>query len=1693
MGNKKDITKKDISIFRVKKYPTLGTVFGGLAIVLVQVGLFALGGITVFNTRIESIFALGQGEKGYEFNNQASSTKFKFDPGKIEFTGEGAQLKEKINGETGIPNEELAEESNSEPTTQDPEPPEEEIITESGEEIEVPTEDSELDDEEVLGIETNVEPTISYPTDKPSIVTKEGVTYTNLIEITERSITSENTSITYQLSPDGTNWYYFTGEENRWSKTTQGWVSSNTIQEVNQFLDLYEDTLGTGELFLKIFLHSNGNETPVLSEVVVEKQVALIAPVVEEGLPEEPVLEEVIVGDLNFNILEVEIFNAAYFNGEKVVKGKVLLKDKNVKGNYQITEEELVNYEANVYFSDHQTATRDTLIGTTNLYLNSKGEAEFFLREVSTPGGYVTAEVILRNEELGIKNEGINSPLATPVQNATFTIDSTGDAGDAGIDGSCDDGGGDCTLRAALEESNANAVVDTLAFNIPNTDTGYRDYDDPGTPSSGDGVGGDDYWTIQPATVLPTISDAGTDIDGSTQTTNQGDTNTSGPELELYGDTAGEVDGLTFTGNTGSVDSFVINRFGSAHEGIQVDGDTFTLTNTYLGPDVKGVTAPAGNQQDGIELNTSHNSIIGNSTTDGNVISGNGTYGINAACGSLGSAQVITIQGNYIGLGTDGDTAVANGNAIRLLDQCDMTVGGDTASKRNIISGNTTYGVSLALSNDTISDVKIYNNFFGTDVTGINNRANGGSGVYTTTKYADPQNPIKVGALGKGNLFRYGTSIHVHIGFVRDNEIAYNTIGEGGDGIKTCCAEVAGGIYDIRIHHNYVGEFSPDPYFGINTGGITGTGIWVDRIKGFVDVYNNKVNNVSGNAGIYLAAIGQGSAYVRNNEVSNVGNHGIQFREASFDFISVTDNKVSFAGNKGFIINQFSKVGEILRNDISDSGTVGMWFLDQAGTLTVKENVVYDSGTWGIQSDNASNILFEDNAIYNSAKLDTSAPSEIDINGAAVTNVQFKSNIIYSTLDTWPALTLTGAGNIDPDGHFQINDAGDADTGPNDLQNWPEITTVTYLGGSQYRVEGRLDSNTADAPFTIEICEAEDRENPRGGCLDTLGFATTASTPDSTSGASNYFNWTADVTISGSDGTDGRRFAILATNANGSTSEFGVNFLADTGNPNYIFDPTAPTYPITLGTLVSGIQITDRTPLLDWEGSGDPLIDHYDVYLNHGTSNNLSKIGEIPKDRTNFQISSELPLAYDNWFWQVRGVQADGTVSGTSVIGYFEVIEDVEELETTSPKGKTVVEEMRPVFSWNKGGKEDIKYYEIYLRKKSGEGDIVSEENLLVTINDPDVTSYTPDEDLEPGEYEWKVISYYADGEVGGESDIEEFTISDSLAGLPETDAEDELVLVPEEVTEEDGGIGQVLLPATPLATSLIVMTASVGLLVTASSTFSLLSGGVFYRMGLLLGAVIPRKKKYWGVVYDLGENEIVPFAVVRLFKEKELITQTVTDVKGRYGMLVSEEGDYRLEVAADGFKPYGRDISIAGTEEVIEDIGMERLGENLSSIKKLLNYSRGKVYKGFNIFLLILMIMGFGYTVYATIQSPVLFNYVLLLIYLILGVLNLWLLVVWRVKNIGSVVDLDTNIGIEGVSVRFYDKERQLDVGITNKAGNLKMNLKKEKYEVRGTKAGYGDWVGPVKLRKGGYLQKNLGMKRGKAVKWTIDETPFN
>src|SRR5688572_19863966 len=166
---------------------------------------------------------------------------------------------------------------------------------------------------------------------------------------------------------------------------------------------------------------------------------------------------------------------------------------------------------------------------------------------------------------------------AGPATAAAYTVDSTGDAPDAVLDGVCDEGTGDCTLRAAIEESNDVAADETIDF-----DAGVFD---GALPASRIVLGG----------ALPAVTDA-TLITG-------GDCTGSGPPLacaEIEGD--GSFDGLVFTpGAEGSsVQGLAI---AGMRNGIVVSGPPDTALPVRIGDqDPAAANAISGSAEDAIRV-----------------------------------------------------------------------------------------------------------------------------------------------------------------------------------------------------------------------------------------------------------------------------------------------------------------------------------------------------------------------------------------------------------------------------------------------------------------------------------------------------------------------------------------------------------------------------------------------------------------------------------------------------------------------------------------------------------------------------------------------------------------------------------------------------------------------------------------------------------------------------------------------------------------------------------------------------------------------------------------------------------------------------------------------------------------------------------------------------------------------------------
>ena len=159
------------------------------------------------------------------------------------------------------------------------------------------------------------------------------------------------------------------------------------------------------------------------------------------------------------------------------------------------------------------------------------------------------------------------------------------------------------------------------------------------------------------------------------------------------------------------------------------------------------------------------NTVIGGSTSAArNVIGGSGGDGI-----YIDSSDGTTIVGNYVGIGADGVTQVANAaNGILVTNASSNTqIGGSILGQRNVISGNFESGIEFF---EAGAGNKVQGNYIGTDATG---QIAVGNAEITTTSAAGVLisatfNTVYVGvdndgALGEGNVIsgnkRHGVRI----------------------------------------------------------------------------------------------------------------------------------------------------------------------------------------------------------------------------------------------------------------------------------------------------------------------------------------------------------------------------------------------------------------------------------------------------------------------------------------------------------------------------------------------------------------------------------------------------------------------------------------------------------------------------------------------------------------------------------------------------------------------------------------------------------------------------------------------------------------------------------------------------------------------------------------------------------------------
>jgi hypothetical protein len=182
----------------------------------------------------------------------------------------------------------------------------------------------------------------------------------------------------------------------------------------------------------------------------------------------------------------------------------------------------------------------------------------------------------------------------------TFTVNNTSNDSDANTaDDLCDTdlatSGNQCSLRAAIEQANATAGTDTIAFNIP-------------------GIGVQTIFTVLPTITDPVI------IDGTTQPGYAGV-----PLIQLKGCGVYCPHGLHIIAGNTTVKGLIINRFGN---GIELGGSGGNvIQGNYIGTDATGTVSLRNGS--GVYINNAPNNTIGGTTAAArNIISGNDHNGI---------------------------------------------------------------------------------------------------------------------------------------------------------------------------------------------------------------------------------------------------------------------------------------------------------------------------------------------------------------------------------------------------------------------------------------------------------------------------------------------------------------------------------------------------------------------------------------------------------------------------------------------------------------------------------------------------------------------------------------------------------------------------------------------------------------------------------------------------------------------------------------------------------------------------------------------------------------------------------------------------------------------------------------------------------------------------------------------------------
>jgi hypothetical protein len=504
--------------------------------------------------------------------------------------------------------------------------------------------------------------------------------------------------------------------------------------------------------------------------------------------------------------------------------------------------------------------------------------------------------------DLVVLRRGANAPVVMMTVTAmTFTVTNTNSSGPG-------------SLTQAIIDANANPGLDLIAFNIPGPGLHIIEPTPPGNPMP------------RPSITDPVI------IDGTTQPGYAGE-----PLIGLRGNEFEQV-GLHITSGNSTVRALDFANFigptldTSVGHAIFLNGNGNNIIEAnVIGP---------GNGSGIRGLNSLDNLVGGTVPAARNIISGNVGPGIQFGQRLIDISNGV-IQGNFIGTNKTGTVAIPNRIGVVVFGR--SVIGGTSSTARNLISGNSSFGIQATNAN------VIQGNFIGTNITGTQALPNGG-GVNLDSVFGGTLGGPVAGARNiiSGNqgtavaLFEAGPAT-IENNFIGTDVTGTQRLGNSGDGVIVFSLAA-----NVRVRNNVISanggrgvrvNFAARAFIENNLIGtdVTGTLPMGNAREGVSISFD--VGPVTGNticANGSHGVLSEGANTIQRNFIGTnsagalgLGNHGAGVHsngpaDRIGGALGSEGNTIAFNNGNGVEIGQVGFNSSILSNSIFANGGLGI-------------------------------------------------------------------------------------------------------------------------------------------------------------------------------------------------------------------------------------------------------------------------------------------------------------------------------------------------------------------------------------------------------------------------------------------------------------------------------------------------------------------------------------------------------------------------------------------------------------------------------------------------------------------------------------------------------------------------------------------------------------------------------------------------